>query len=70
MKIINHDFGGSDDESRTPFLKSSPKMEYQLYRKKRSAQFYGETESHQYEQDENEVYKHHQLQRYSSYLGY
>jgi hypothetical protein len=55
----------SDDESDKPFLERlTPKMEYQLERKKKSSQFYGETESHQYEQDESEVYKHHQLQRY------
>lgn len=57
----------ADDE---PLLmkRKSPQSEYQNFRNSASSQFYGETESHQYEQDESEVWKHHQLQRFSMFL--
>lgn len=35
-----------------------------------SSKFYGATESHQYEQDESEVWKHHQLQRHFEDKGH
>ena len=58
----------ADDDSETPFLgkrsSTSATTAYQVYRRHSSAQFYGETDSHQYEQDESEVWKHHQLQRF------
>lgn len=58
------------DDSETPFLgKRSTSSSYQVYRRHSSAQFYGETDSHQYEQDESEVWKHHQLQRWSIYCA-
>jgi hypothetical protein len=37
---------------------------YQTSRRKATSAFYGVTESHQYELDESEVWRHHQLQRY------
>jgi hypothetical protein len=36
---------------------------YQTSRRKAASVFYGVTESHQYELDESEVWRHHQLQR-------
>lgn len=58
----------ADDNSRQPFLDdvSSDRERQHNF----TARFYGETESHQYEQDENEVWKHHQIQRHFEDKGH
>jgi hypothetical protein len=51
-----------DDTSQQPFLY----VDGSIHRERQqsfTSKFYGVTESHQYEQDENEVWKHHQIQR-------
>ena len=53
--------GSASSISRRERLRS---RKYQEQRRKTSNAFYGETESHQYEGDESEVWKHHQLQRF------
>ena len=52
------------DDANEPFLDDTSSINYRDKRHSMSVKFYGETESHQYEQDENEVWKHHQLQRF------
>lgn len=53
----------SGSESSQPFLSTSDSVHYSEKRQSLSAKFYGESESQLYEQDENEIWKLHQLQR-------
>ena len=56
-----------EDDAERPLLRSGhstfPKLSM-------SNEYYGETESHQYEQDESEVWWHHQLQRHFEDKGH
>ena len=54
------------EEDTDPFLDKLSRDSYQNIRyvkKSFAPQFYGNTESHQYEPDESEVWRHHQLLR-------
>ena len=42
---------------------------YSNAKKRTSVAHYGVTESHQYELDESEVWRHHQLQRFVRYMN-
>ena len=66
----SNSFGRIQDEDSVGLLSdASLSHSYQSYfrysRAQHIQQFYGNTESHQYEPDESEVWRHHQLLRYT-----
>lgn len=74
LKSLSVDNDSSDDSDSDSTNLQSPRNEKQKLlssqnesamdpRRLKSMRYYGNTESQQYEQDENEVWKHHQLQR-------
>ncbi len=45
-------------------------QKWSLWRGLDSSYFYGATESHQYEQDESDIWRHHQILRYTNPIKY
>jgi H+/Cl- antiporter ClcA len=60
-----------DEEVSMPFLdRKSSTYAYQKLRQSQTSSYYGLTESHQYEQDESDVWRHHQLLRHFEDKGH
>ena len=69
----NNSYDEDDEGDETQlFLDSEQHQDVLVHKKKLSSKnkFYGITESHQYEQDENEVLKYHQKQRHLEDVGH
>lgn len=74
LSATSNDEISDEEDALKPFLgyggDSSSSKAFGLFSRRARKAFYGVTESHQYEQDESEVWKHHQLQRHFEDKGH